>query len=111
MLSVAFPSANTNRVVISNTTAVTDFFLSWGTRTQTGLVRKTPGVVGGKARIRDTRIPVWTLVRLRQLGADDQTLRGYFTVPLTAEDLSAAWDYYDRNREEIEQAIRENEAE
>ena len=28
---------------------------------------------------------------------------------LTAADLEAAWRYYEQNREEIEQAIRENE--
>jgi len=28
---------------------------------------------------------------------------------LTAADLEAAWEYYEKNREEIEQAIRENE--
>lgn len=29
-------------------------------------IRRTPGVVGGDARVRDTRIPVWTLVELRK---------------------------------------------
>jgi type III restriction enzyme len=31
-------------------------------------IQKTPGVCGGAARIRNTRIPVWTIVQLPQLG-------------------------------------------
>jgi uncharacterized protein (DUF433 family) len=34
-------------------------------------IKHTPGVCGGDARIRNTRIPVWTLVSLRQQGATD----------------------------------------
>jgi hypothetical protein len=31
-------------------------------------IQSTPGVCGGYARIRNTRIPVWTLVSLHQQG-------------------------------------------
>jgi hypothetical protein len=31
-------------------------------------IQSTPGVCGGNARIRNTRIPVWTLVSLHQQG-------------------------------------------
>jgi uncharacterized protein (DUF433 family) len=34
-------------------------------------IEKTPGVMGGDACIRQTRIPVWLLVSLRQQGATD----------------------------------------
>lgn len=74
------------------------------------LIQKTPDVVGGEARIRNTRIPVWSLVHLRKLGMKDREIRGNYTIPLTADDLKAAWDYYERNRAEIDRAIQENEA-
>lgn len=37
-------------------------------------IEKTPGVMGGDACIRQTRIPVWLLVSLRQQGASDAYL-------------------------------------
>jgi uncharacterized protein (DUF433 family) len=74
------------------------------------LIKKTPGVVGGDACIRSTRIPVWTLVRLRQLGMKDAELRTHFVEPLTQSDLDAAWEYASAHSRETEQAIQENEA-
>ncbi len=73
------------------------------------LIRKTPDVLGGDARIGDRRIAVWMLVRARQLGASDDEIRNGYDPPLAAAELAAAWNYYDTHREEIEQAIRENE--
>lgn len=71
-------------------------------------IEKTPNVCGGDARIARTRIPVWLLVRQRQLGlSEDQILYGYPT--LRAEDLSNAWNYYRAHKEEIESQIIENE--
>jgi uncharacterized protein (DUF433 family) len=71
-------------------------------------VQKRPGVCGGRACIRNTRITVWGLVRSRQLGASDsrlvETIEG-----LTPEDLLAAWEYYRQHQPEIEADIRENE--
>lgn len=65
---------------------------------------------GGDACIRDTRIPVWTLVNYRRLGGSDaDLLRDY--PALTPADLEAASEYYKSNAEEIERAIRENEEE
>jgi type III restriction enzyme len=74
----------------------------------TSWVQKTPGVCGGDACIRKTRITVWGLVERRTLGAsDDEMLRD---IPgLTRDDLRVAWEYYEQHREEIDQAIRENE--
>lgn len=72
--------------------------------TQKNLIQKTPGVCGGNARIRDTRIPVWTLVSFRQQGADDEELlRNY--PGLNQLDLAAAWSYYVQHRQEIDQVI------
>ena len=56
-----------------------------------------------------TRIPVWVLDNCRRLGMPDaQILSTYPSLP--PSELDAAWDYVAANHEEIEQAIRENEA-
>lgn len=71
-------------------------------------IRSTPGVCGGAACIRTTRIPVWSLESYRRLGADDaELLRNYPS--LTAEDLRNAWEYVAANREEIDREILEKE--
>ena len=72
-------------------------------------IRKTPGVLGGDACVGNRRIAVWMLVQARQLGVSDEQLRGDYEPPLTQGELDAAWDYYEKYREEIEQAIRDNE--
>jgi uncharacterized protein (DUF433 family) len=56
-------------------------------------IQSTPGVCGGNARIRNTRIPVWTLVSLHQQGVHEaQLLRNYPV--LDDRDLENAWRYY-----------------
>jgi uncharacterized protein (DUF433 family) len=71
-------------------------------------IESNPGVSGGEPCIVRTRIPVWVLVRARQLGASEaDLLRAYPT--LRAEDLANAWAYARSHRAEIEQQIRENE--
>jgi uncharacterized protein (DUF433 family) len=71
-------------------------------------VQKTPGVVGGDACIRNTRIAVWTLVEGQRLGISDERLLEAHP-SLTQADLDIAWDYYQQHRDEVDQAIRENE--
>lgn len=71
-------------------------------------VKKTQGVCGGNACIRDTRITVWGLILGRRLGASDARLLENI-VGLTPDDLEAAWDYFREHPEEIEEAIRVNE--
>jgi uncharacterized protein (DUF433 family) len=74
------------------------------------LIRKTPGVCGGDACIRETRIMVWLLVDLKQQGASDQEiLEGYST--LSQKDLQAAWEYYRQHPDEIDNAIASQEVE
>jgi len=74
-----------------------------------GIVR-TPGACGGSARFIRTRIPVWTVVRMQQLGVSDaDILRSYPS--LRAVDLAEAWAFADAHKEEIEKDIRENEEE
>lgn len=71
-------------------------------------VASEPGVSGGEPCIVRTRIPVWLLVRARQLGASEaDLLRSYPS--LRAEDLSNAWAYFRSHREEVERQIEENE--
>jgi uncharacterized protein (DUF433 family) len=67
-------------------------------------IKHTPGVCGGDARIRNTRIPVWTLVSLRQQGATDSDLLDAYP-SLIQSDLEAAWKYYQHHQGEIDQAI------
>ena len=72
-------------------------------------ISKRPDRCGGDACIRDTRIPVWVLVNHHRLGGSDADLfRDYPS--LTAADLEAARAYAAANVEEIDRAIRENEA-
>jgi uncharacterized protein (DUF433 family) len=72
-------------------------------------INKTPKVVGGAARIRNTRIPVWSLVQSHQMGASDlEILEAY--PELTQTDLINAWFYAETFTAEIEQAIAANEA-
>ena len=70
-------------------------------------VEKSPGVCGGDARIRMTRVTVWGLVEWRILGLSDAEILVHHP-DLTQADLEAAWDYYSQHQEEIDQAIREN---
>ncbi len=74
------------------------------------LIQKTPGVVGGEARIRNTRIPVWSLVQLKKFGAGDTEIKIAFEEHLSDDDLSASWEYYKNHKREIDEAIEYNEA-
>lgn len=71
---------------------------------QKKLIQKTEGVCGGNARIRDTRIPVWTLVSFRQQGASEEELLRNYPL-LNQQDLAAAWSYYGQYPQEIDQLI------
>jgi uncharacterized protein (DUF433 family) len=75
----------------------------------TSWISKTPNVCGGDACVRGHRIPVWTLVNKRRLGATDTIILEDYP-SLTPADLEAAWEYAASNRDEIALAIRENEA-
>lgn len=72
-------------------------------------IEKTPGVCGGAACIRETRIPVWLLVRYRRLGATESVLLESFP-SLLRDDLAAAWEYEQSQPAEIAAAIAEQEA-
>jgi uncharacterized protein (DUF433 family) len=68
---------------------------------------RTPGVCGGEACIRRTRIPIWLLEEGRRNGASDTQLLASHP-ELDADDLAAAWAYVRENRSEIDHAISEN---
>lgn len=62
-------------------------------------------VCGGDPRISGTRIPVWLLQQIRELGVSEtEILENYPT--LTADDLEQVWIYADLHREEIREQIR-----
>jgi uncharacterized protein (DUF433 family) len=77
--------------------------------TATSWITKKPERCGGDACIRDTRITVWGLEADRRLGMKDAEILAA-TQGLTEADLEAAWEYVAANREEIDQAIADNEA-
>jgi uncharacterized protein (DUF433 family) len=77
--------------------------------TSASWISKKPRRSGGEACVRDTRIPVWSLVSFRRKGAsDDRILEAYPS--LTAADLEAAFAYATENPVEIERAIWLNDA-
>jgi len=65
-------------------------------------------VCGGDARVVRTRIPVWTLVRARQLGLSESKILDAYP-SLTAEDLAEAWAYARSHADEIKQQVALNE--
>ncbi len=68
----------------------------------------TPGVCGGAARLIRTRIPIWVVERMRQVGVSEVDILRSFP-NMRATDLVQAWAYASHHHSEIEQAIRENE--
>ncbi len=71
-------------------------------------VQKTDGVCGGHARIRNTRIAIWTLISLQHQGANDAELLRNFP-GLTPFDLSVARAYYAHHTTEIDSAISDED--
>lgn len=74
------------------------------------MVRKTPGVAGGHACIRDTRITVWTVISLLNQGATEDELATDFPA-LTRFDFLAARAYYCNHRDEIDALIASHNSE
>jgi uncharacterized protein (DUF433 family) len=74
------------------------------------MVKKTPGVAGGHACIRNTRIAVWTLISLSRQGMGEGELLNNFP-GLTPFDLLAAQVYYQAHPEEINTLIDSHHSE
>ena len=72
-------------------------------------IERTPGALGGAACIVRTRIAVWMLENYRRLGWTEARILENYPV-LRAADLVQAWAYADSHRQEIDDAIRQNEA-
>ena len=72
-------------------------------------IEKTPGVVGGDACIAGTRIAVWVIEGYRRLGWNDAKILANYP-SLRAADLAHAWAYVAAHGDEIDEAMRENEA-
>jgi uncharacterized protein (DUF433 family) len=70
-------------------------------------IEKTPGVCSGNACIIRTRIPVWSLVAWKKLGASDEILLQNFP-SLIQQDLNNAWSYYLIYPDEIDLEIQKN---
>ena len=71
-------------------------------------IRRTPGVCGGEACIRMTRVAVWMLEDARRAGVSDADLLCDYP-DLTEDDLVAAKQYASEHREEIDSAIDANQ--
>jgi uncharacterized protein (DUF433 family) len=71
-------------------------------------VVRTPGVCGGAARIRGTRIPVWALEQARREGCASSTILANYPA-LTREDVFVAWEYASLHGDEIDALISANE--
>lgn len=67
-------------------------------------INKTPGVMGGDACIRETRIPVWLLVSYQRSGLSEAKILDNYP-SLSAVDLANAWSYAQTYANEIEAAI------
>lgn len=72
-------------------------------------ITRKPGRCGGNACIRETRIPVWSLIESSRLGNTDAILLAAYP-GLTLADLIAAREYAAAHPTEIERAIWENTA-
>ena len=67
-------------------------------------IERTSGVCGGDACVAGTRIPVWLLVRARQLGGSEEEILADYP-SLNRDDLAHAWAYYALHRADITQQI------
>lgn len=75
----------------------------------TSWISTRPGRCGGASCVRDTRIPVWSLVERRRHGlTDEEITRGL--PDLTSEDLAVAWQYAKDHALEIDRSLWLNEA-
>ena len=68
-----------------------------------------PAVCGGEACTARTHIPVWLLVRARELGVSEPSLLAAYPM-LRAEGLVSAWAYAQFHPDEIVAQIASHEA-
>ncbi|PHI21353.1 hypothetical protein CEQ90_02845 [Lewinellaceae bacterium SD302] len=74
-------------------------------------IKRTPGVVGGRARIGNRRIPVWLIIDfLINLKVERSKVLSNYP-ELSDEDLDRALKYYGLHKSEIDADIAENSEE
>lgn len=71
-------------------------------------ITKTPGVCGGVACIKGTRIPVWVIESYRRSGAELSDFAEIYP-HISAEQIAAGIDYAARHAEEIEAELTANQ--
>jgi uncharacterized protein (DUF433 family) len=72
-------------------------------------IERQANICGGAARIKGTRIPIWTLENLRRQGFSEAEILDSYP-SLKARDLVTAWDYVAANFNEINTLIIVNDA-
>ena len=72
-------------------------------------IEKKKDVVGGRAKIKDTRIPVWSIIAYLQSGHTYEYLLENFP-SISREDIQACEQYYTRHKDEIEYDIAEQDS-
>jgi len=78
------------------------------TKTEYAHIVRTPGVVGGEARIADHRIRVRDIVAARDLaGLAPEEIAANVYPDLTLGQVYAALAYYEDHREEVDQAFKQ----
>jgi len=70
---------------------------------------RTPGICGGSARVRDTRLPVWGIVKARRNGCTNEDILQMYPM-LSPDDITAALEYAGNHSQEVDDEIAENEA-
>ncbi len=65
------------------------------------------GIAGGRAVVRGTRIPVWSVVECYQSGLTPEEIHAHYP-QLTLSRIFDALGYYDDNRQEIERDLAAN---
>lgn len=73
-------------------------------------IKKTPGVCGGRACIRDTRVPVWTVIECRLSGMKLADIAANFP-GITRDDFWECAVYYGIHYDEINRDIQEQSEE
>lgn len=70
-------------------------------------VETRKGVCGGKPVIKDHRVPVWQVAKLYKEGASVEEISRKFA-DIGEELVAEAIEYYQKNKEEIEEQIERN---
>jgi len=71
-------------------------------------VTQKKGICGGRSIIKDTRIPVWSIIKWYKIGFSIEEILREFP-QLNPAQIYDAFSYYYDNKEEIEKDIIENE--